>query len=179
MIDVIAQILGIAAMLLGILSLQCMKPRNYYIMVALSGLLFSVNYIMIGAFTGAVLNFLSIIRAYIFVNKKRCRDIKWLILVCGMYAVSTILIQMLFYVDFVQLVLSLATLVAMIVITYAMWIDNPDSIRWLTIFVSSPIWILHNLVNFTIGGICCDTFNIISAIVYLIRVKLKKPKVSF
>ena len=70
MIDVIAQILGIGAMLLGILSFQCMKARNYYIMVALSGLLFSVNYIMIGAFTGAVLNFLSIIRAFIFVNKK-------------------------------------------------------------------------------------------------------------
>ena len=45
MIDVIAQILGIGAMLLGILSFQCMKARNYYIMVALSGLLFSVNYI--------------------------------------------------------------------------------------------------------------------------------------
>ena len=179
MIDVIAQILGIGAMLLGILSFQCMKARNYYIMVALSGLLFSVNYIMIGAFTGAVLNFLSIIRAFIFVNKKRCRDIKWLILVCGMYMVSTVLIQIFFYVDFVQLVLALATLAAMLVITYAMWLDNPDSIRWLTIFVSSPIWILHNSINFTIGGICCDTFNIISAIVYLIRVKFKKPKVSF
>ena len=100
MIDVIAQILGIGAMLLGILSFQCMKARNYYIMAALSGLLFSVNYIMIGAFTGAVLNFLSIIRAFIFVNKKRCRDIKWLILVCGMYVVSAVLIQIFFYIDF-------------------------------------------------------------------------------
>lgn len=75
--------------------------------------------------------------------------------------------------------MSFATLIAMLVITYAMWIDNPDSIRWLTIFVSSPIWILHNSINFTIGGICCDTFNIVSAIIYLVRVKFKKPKVSF
>jgi len=179
MIDVIAQILGIAAMLLGILSFQCMKVRNYYIMVALSGLLFSVNYIMIGAFTGAVLNFLSIIRAFIFVNKKHCRDMKWLILVCGMYVVSAVVIQIFFYIDFVQLLLSLATLTTMLVITYAMWIDNPDSIRWLTIFVSSPIWILHNSINFTIGGICCDTFSMVSAIIYLVRVKFKKPKVSF
>lgn len=176
--DIIAQILGIIGMLLGVFSLQCRKSRNFYLMAAASGFLFSVNYIMIGAFTGAIFNFLSIIRAYIFVDKKRCRVMKWLVLVCGLYIVSAVVIQVVLYQNILQLVLSVFTTFAMVVITYAMWTNEPNSIRWLTIFVSSPIWLVHNSINFTLGGLCSDIFHMISAIVFLIRVRNKKTEIA-
>jgi hypothetical protein len=60
-------------------------------------------------------------------------------------------------------------LTAQLVGTLAMWSRNGKTIRVLQLFCVSPLWLIHNIFVFSIGGILCEVFNLGSIIVSLIR----------
>jgi len=55
--------------------------------------------------------------------------------------------------------------------TVGLWRKSPKKTRWIQLLGVSPLWIIYNIVNCSIGGILCEGFTIISAIIYLIRYK--------
>ncbi|MBP3555378.1 MAG: YgjV family protein, partial [Clostridia bacterium] len=67
--DILAQIIGIFGMLAAMISYQCKTNRNYFIFQGLSGLFFSIQFIMIGAWAGLVFNAYNIVRALIYQSK--------------------------------------------------------------------------------------------------------------
>ena len=58
----IAQGIGVVAAALTILSFQFKKNKSLYLLQAVSGLLFSINFLMLGAYTAACLNFINLFR---------------------------------------------------------------------------------------------------------------------
>ncbi|MBQ2826565.1 MAG: YgjV family protein, partial [Clostridia bacterium] len=64
---------------------------------------------------------------------------------------------------------SILLLIAQIVGTYAMWFGDGKRIRTLQLCVVSPIWLLNNILVFTIGGIIAEVFTIASAIISFFR----------
>ena len=59
--------------------------------------------------------------------------------------------------------------------TFSMWYGTDKSIRWVQLCAISPLWMLNNtLISFSIGGIICEAFSMISTIIYLIRVRKRK-----
>ena len=71
--ELIAQLFGIAAMMLNILSYQGKKQRTVIAMQLFGGALFAANFLMLGATVGGVLNILAVFRALLFLNKEKVK----------------------------------------------------------------------------------------------------------
>ena len=69
--ELIAQIIGIIAMGFNILSYQGKSKRTVILMQLVGTLLFTINFGLLGATIGALMNGIGFIRAIIFVNKER------------------------------------------------------------------------------------------------------------
>ena len=67
----IAQIIGIVAMGIIILSYQQKKQSTVIAFQLFGSALFAINFFMLGAIMGGLLNFIAIIRAIVFLNKKK------------------------------------------------------------------------------------------------------------
>ena len=71
-IEIIAQIIGIFAMLFNILSYQCKRQKAVIAMQLFGGLLFAVNFLMLGALVGGILNIIAVLRAILFLSHLVC-----------------------------------------------------------------------------------------------------------
>ena len=76
--EIIAQIIGIIAMAFNILSYQQKKQRYIIAWQLLGTTLFTVNFFLLGAYTGALLNAVGIVRAIVFLYKEHHRLCRWL-----------------------------------------------------------------------------------------------------
>ena len=67
--EIVAQAVGIAAMLFNIISYQGKKQSTVIALQLVGGALFAVNFLMLGAYVGGLLNIIATIRAIIFLFK--------------------------------------------------------------------------------------------------------------
>ena len=74
LIDVTAQLFGIVGMACSIISFQCKRNRMLFFLQATSGLMFGINFIMIGALGSALFNFINIVRGILFA---KCDRMPW------------------------------------------------------------------------------------------------------
>lgn len=167
-ITVTAQILGIAAMVLSVLSIQCRSNRNFFLCQEFAGVLFVISFCMFGAWSGAMMNFFGIIRPELLRHEKTAKSaitLYGLLLLLAICALTTI------FVFHEKYYLILIVAAAQTAGTYAMWTQNGKSIRLSQLFAVSPLWLLYNflLPIPSIGGILNETINIISSILALYR----------
>lgn len=161
MIAIIAQVIGIVAMLFNILSFQCKKTEHLAIAMGIGSLLFSTNYVLVGAFASAGFNIINVLRSASVANKKTHNNILFGV-ICALYIIITIFT----FESWWTIVLLIAQLTA----TYVLWYQSGAVIRKVQFFFVSPIWLINNIFfAFTIGGIICELFTIASVIVSLIR----------
>ncbi len=161
MTEIIAQIIGILGTCAAFISFQLKENKKFFILQATSGLLFAVNFLLLGAYTGCLLNFINIFRGAVMAGGKKMHKLPWLIAILFLYTAATV-----FTFDGI---FSVVALVAQLVGTLAMWSKNGKTIRFLQLFCVSPMWLIHNIFVFSIGGIICEVFNMGSIIVSLIR----------
>lgn len=161
MIEIIAQILGILGTTAAFISFQLKGNKKFFILQALSGSLFALNFLLLGAYTGCLLNFINIYRGAVMAGGKKLHKLPFLISIQAIYIIATIFT----YTN----VFSLIALIAQLVGTFAMWSNNGKTIRMLQLFCVSPLWLVHNIFVFSIGGIICEVFNIGSIIISLVR----------
>lgn len=157
----VAQGIGIVAMLFNILSFQCKKNRHLMLMLGTGSLLFAVNYLLLGSLASAGFNVVSILRSVAVVNKKTTATPLFAV-VCGLFVLVTVLTF--------DSIWTLALLAAMLASTWAMWYKDGAVIRTVQFFFVSPIWLINNIfMTFTVGGIICEVFTIGSVIISFIR----------
>lgn len=53
--------------------------------------------------------------------------------------------------------------------TVVFWRNNAKHIRIYQLTVGSPFWLIHNIINFSIGGIITEVFNLISTAISMLR----------
>ena len=73
-IEIIAQAIGIVAMAFNIFSFQKKTQKGIISMQLVGGTLFAINFLMIGAIVGGILNIISAVRAIIFLNKEKLKS---------------------------------------------------------------------------------------------------------
>jgi len=161
MIDIIAQVLGILGTIFAFVSFQLKENKKFFMLQALSGCMFALNFLLLGAYTGCLLNFINIFRGAVMAGGKKTSKPYLLIITLALYTIATVFT----YTN----IFSLIALIAQLVGTLAMWSRNGKTIRILQLFCVSPLWLVHNIFVFSIGGIICEVFNIGSIIVSLIR----------
>lgn len=158
---IVAQCIGILAMFFNIFSFQCKKNRHLIMMLGTGSLLFAINYLMLGSLAGAGFNLGNILRSVLVLNSKT-KNNGMFALVCVLYTVMTAFTF--------ESVWTLVLLASQIAATYAIWYKDGGVIRKLQFFFVSPVWLINNaFMTFTIGGIICEAFTIVSVIVSFIR----------
>lgn len=167
-ITLIAQIIGIAAMILTVLSLQCRSNRNFFLCQEIAGILFGVSFFMLGAWGGALMNLYGIIRPEVLRREKIARS-KWVL--AGLLLLLFLCSFVIFLISEEKWYLLLLVTAAQAAGTVCMWIRSGKAIRLCQLFVVSPFWMTYNILIPvpSVGGILTESINIISILIALIR----------
>ena len=72
-LELFAQAFGLAAMLFNILSYQRKQQKHVIAMQLCGGALFSLNFLLLGAYVGGLMNILAAIRAVVFLFREKLK----------------------------------------------------------------------------------------------------------
>lgn len=172
-----AQLIGIAAMGFNILSYQ-QKTRSRAIAFQLVGsLMFSVNFFLLGAIVGAILNVVSAIRAVVFLNRDKlhANHSAWLAGFILVYLISFILTFTAFGKDPtpMNLLVEFLPVIGMTATTVSFRMSDAKAIRRFGL-ISSPSWLIYNIANFSIGAIACEVLSLCSIVIGIFRYDRQK-----
>ncbi|MBE6733393.1 MAG: YgjV family protein [Ruminococcaceae bacterium] len=177
--QLIAQGFGIFGMLMNVLSYQCKTQRKVIFMQLFGSMFFAINFYMLGAYMGALLNAIGVVRAVIYSNKNFFKAEKrfWLYGFTVLYIISYFSVFAVFKkeVTVLNLLVELLPLIAMIAATISFSKKDASVVRKYGL-ISSPCWLIYNCVNFAIGAIFCEIFILTSIIIALFRLDRKPNK---
>ena len=153
---IIGQILGVAAIVLGVVSFQ-MKTRQKLVLVQLlTTITFVAHYFLIGAWTGMALNAVSTVRNIIFVRleKKGSSSKVW----SYIFAVIMGIVGIMAWQDWRSVFL----VAALVINCIGMGFKNPQNIRK-SILVTCPMALIYNCLVWSVGGAIFEGMSIVSA----------------
>ncbi len=169
--EVIPQILGIVGMVVIVSSFQCKSNRNFFMLQGIGSIFFFFNFLLIGAYGGALFNLVNNIRGMLFLKNPKA---PWKgIVIAVLYTLS---FAFSVYVNFSvkQIILVFLPYITLIIMTIFMQKGNAKHIRIFQIGFMSPAWIIHNCFNLSVGGIICEAFNMVSSAIYLVKTRKTK-----
>ena len=178
-IEIIAQVISIIGMLMGVLSYQQKGKARILTFQLIGAALFVIHFFMIDALSGAILNFVAIVRALIFIYEDKVHGDHpaWTIGLTATYILSYISVFTVFGKDptIKNLILEILPVIAMTVTTIAFRYKEDKILRRVT-FISSPLWLIYNGINLSSGGIIGESLNLASAIIGTLRLDRKKKE---
>jgi len=171
-IEIIAQIVGIFAMLFNILSYQGKKQKTVIALQLIGGALFAINFLLLGALVGGILNILATIRAIVFLFKDKLKAdrLPWLF---GFVA-SYIAVYILNFTAFgkeptaFNLIVEVLPVIGMLALNIGFMLKNASDVRKCGL-VSSPAWLIYNIIVGSWGAIACEALTLISIFVGMFR----------
>ncbi len=170
--ELIAQIIGIVAMTMNILSFMQKSQKRIIVMQLFGGALFAINYLLLGSFTGCLLNVAAVFRAVVYSNKEKfhAEHKGWLCGFSAIFLLTYILTFTLFGKDPTpaNFAIEVLPVVSMVIATYAFSLKNAAQVRKLGL-VYCPMWLVYNCFVFSIGGILCEAFSICSILIGIWR----------
>lgn len=174
----IAQGFGILGMVLNISSYQAKKQKTLILIQFFGCLFFAINFFMLQAYTGAILNAIGVIRAVVYTNKEKIKNLK---VVSAIFMVVYVLSYFATFFVFgkpvttLNIIIEILPVIAMIAATISFSMKTASSVRKFA-FITSPSWLIYNCVNVAIGGILCEAIGLLSVIIGVIRLDIKGDK---
>lgn len=171
-IEIIAQVIGIIAMAFNILSYQFKKKRAVITAQLLGAACFSINFLMLGAVVGGILNILAAIRAVVFLFKDKLKTDKWPWLIG--FILCYIAVYILNFTAFgkeptpVNLIVEVLPVIGMVALNIGFMQKSSAGIRKFGL-ISSPAWLIYNIVAFSWGAIICEALSLISIFIGMFR----------
>ena len=160
--NLLIQLIGGFGVVASIISFQCKKHSSILFFRTLNELLFAIQYFFLGAYTGMSMNLVGCARNIIFSNQvKNNRKT----------TVASIVFCIVFFVFGLftwQGKKSILIIFAKILSTIAYGNKNTTVVRTI-IFLTSSIWLIYNYCVFSIAGIICEAFTLLSLTVGIIR----------
>ena len=157
---------GTVGLVIMVLSFQFKKNRTLFIMQSAAASCYVLNFLLIGAWAGALFNLCVLLRGVLFMKNagKKWKLIAVEAIMVGSYAFSLVLDHRPLQILLVSLVL-----VGLLSSTFFMWQGNVKRIRYCQICCTSPVWIAHNIYNPSLPGIICECLNMVSSAIFLAR----------
>lgn len=173
---IIPQIVGLLAVATFLLSYQQKKRSNIIFLNAVSRCLYILQYFLLGAFAGAVLDILGAVSSVIagkkdtaFV-KKHTKAILIGINACIVIAGGVIAIANQSWID-------LFSIAGVLLHTSAFWLNDEKIIRRVSL-LGSPFWFVYNFVSRAYGSAIGDILTICSILIAMVRHKNAKTERS-
>ena len=165
--NVLGQFFGFVAVILGFLSFQMKTSKNLLVVQTFTSLVFSLHYLLLGAFPAALLNAVGIIRNIVYnrKDKKALLDkaVPWV------FAVMMVVLGLWSW----QGIHSFLVIAGIGINTVCLSLKNPQNIRK-SILVSSPLVLMYDVFEFSLGGMIYETVVIISSVIGIVRLKNNK-----
>ncbi len=170
----IANAVGVVAVLLFVLSYQLKTRRSIILCNVLSRGLYVVQYLLLGAFSGAVLDILGM-GVSLLAQKKDAPALKrHLPLVIVATDLAVVGVGLLLY----ENIFSLLPILGVLLHTGAFWMTRERTIRRIS-FLGSPFWFVYNLISRAYGSAVGDVITMVSIAVAIVRYDLlgkEKPQ---
>ena len=170
MVEIIGQIVGFVAMAIIVFSYQQKSHKNILTFQMVSGLLFTLHFLLIGAYTGCISNLIGALRSLIYANrgKNKITGFKfWPVIFSIVFTASGIMTW--------ENVFSLFPIVAMVASSVVLWIDSPKINRAFSM-PTSACWLIYNIPNRSFAGIATEIFVLASIVIGMIRLDRKKAE---
>ena len=167
--ELIAQIIGFIGLAVSILAFQFKKHRGIVLTKSLSELIFSIQYILLGAWSGAILDFISVIRNLLYGHLvKKNRSTTPVIIAFGIFVLATGFVA---YDGWV----SLLPVVSKLLTTISYGLKKEKWLRLITL-PSCIFWIMYNAYIGVIAGILVDSLALISLLIAIYKFDIRKQK---
>lgn len=158
----IGQGLSFVAVILGFISFQMKSAKGLLLMQIFVATVFSVHYFLIGAMPAAVMNVVGIIRTAVFYFKdKKFYNPK-------VYPLLFAIIMLGFGIYSWVGWYSIFVVAGLVIHTMCLPMKNPQHIRW-SILVTSPMVLIYDIFELSVGGIIYESMVIISSIIGIVR----------
>lgn len=163
--DIIIQMIGGFGILASIISFQCKKHNSILFFRTLNEFIFAIQYFLLDAYTGMIMNLIGCVRNIIF-TKQITQNKKT--------TITTIIFGVMFFIfglSFWQGPKSILIIIAKILSTLAYGNKNTSIVRGI-IFVTSTSWLIYNYCVFSVAGVICEAFTLVSLIIGVIRLDI-------
>ena len=171
-IEIVGQIISIAAMACNIISFQQKKQSRLIFLQLLGGALFCISYFMLGAVVGGILNIVAAARAIIFLFPKQMHTshVGWLYGFCAVYIALYVLSFTTFGIKptWIAFVIELLPVIGMTASTIGFRLANSKAVRRLGL-VSSPAWLTYNVYYASLGATVCEIVSLASILIGMYR----------
>ena len=191
-LKIFVQVIGFIGIALNILSVQFNSHWKIMLFKTLGSLTFVVQYILLGAWVGMIMDLIGSIRNVIFtLNVRNGKSNKWWIVFFSAFTfiagVLTIILTWeksigyasnwsndTLIITTIAVSISIISIVAKLLTTIAYGFKDPHVIRMVNL-PSNACWVIYNLVAFSIAGVINDLMCLVSIVVAELRFR-KKPK---
>lgn len=170
-LTILGQIWGVIAMILIVLSFQFKDAKRLFLIQVCSCLLFTLHYLFLGlggdsaAYSGMAQNIVGLLfRVSLSLSDKR----KWLmspLVMAGLCALAAVVAVL----TYPGRLIALLPVIANFACIGCMWTKKTDVMRLTQVSVISPLWLIYNIVTFSIPGILTESFNLVSIGIYYLR----------
>ena len=190
--DIFVQLIGFIAITMNILSVQFNSHWMIMLFKSLGSFMFCLQYLLLGAFTGMIMEVVGVIRNFVFAHnvKNNKSNKKWMIFFSVITIFSGVITTILTWsatltvlsrlssnsttLNVIAVLISTLSISAKLLSTIGYGIKNPHVIRMINL-PSSFMWIIYNSIVSSLAGIVSDSMSIVSIIIAEIRFK-KKPQ---
>ena len=165
--EIIGQILGFVAVVLGFISYQVKTDKQLLFVHLLTCAVFSVHYYLLGAIPAAILNAVGVVRNIVYFNKDRSFyrprlfPILFAVIMLGLGIYSSNGIH------------SVLIVGGLVINTLCLSFRNPQNVRK-SVLLTCLMVLIYDVIEHSVGGVVYESVAIISAIIGLIRYRKKE-----
>lgn len=160
--QIIIQAIGGLGIIASIIAFQTKKHNQILLFKTLNEFLFAIQYFLLGAYTGMAMNLVGCVRNIIFTKQVEK----------GKKTIFSVILFSILFTAFGIVTWggakSLLIIVAKVLSTVAYSNKNTTVVRGI-ILITSISWLIYNVCVFSIAGILCEAFTLISLVVGIIR----------
>jgi hypothetical protein len=172
---IITQIIGVGAVVLFLCSYLQKKRQNIIVLNVISRILYILQYVLLGAFSGAILDIMAVFSSTIASKRDKSKFVQNNV-VAIVIVVDLIMIAVGVTLAVInQSVLDLLPVAGVILHTSAFYIKSEKKIRIVSL-LGSPFWFVYNFLSHAYGSAVGDILSMVSIVIAMIRYRNDKPE---
>ena len=169
--QIIGQIFGMIAVLLGFVSYQAKNDKQLMLAQAVTGAVFAIHYFLLGATPGAVLNIVCIIRNLVYYHKdKRFYKPK-------LFPILFAVIMLIFGIYSANGIHSVLVIAGQVISTVCFSFKSAQNVRK-SVLVTCPMVLIYDVIEHSVGGVIYESVAMVSAIIGIVRYRKTTSEVS-
>ena len=168
---VLANVLGLCAVACFVISYQMKARRSIIVLGAISRILYVLQYVLLGAFDGALLDMVAFVISLLCSQTEKGFVKKHFALTVVLSNVLIVSVGMLTY----RNIFSLFPILGVIFEILALWLKKEKNIRLVSLF-GAPFWMMFNIKNAAYGSVVGNVITLVSLTIAILRYDILKKE---